>query len=32
LSKTGVQVVPEFVVFQTPPDAEATKYVLLSCG
>src|SRR5437899_13084916 len=24
-SKTGVHVVPSFTVFQTPPDAEATK-------
>jgi hypothetical protein len=25
-SNTGVQVVPLFTVFQTPPDADATKY------
>jgi hypothetical protein len=32
LSKTGVNVVPELVVFQTPPEAAATKYRLRSLG
>src|SRR5436305_2026904 len=31
-SKTGVQVVPAFVVFQTPPDADATYQIFLSVG
>jgi hypothetical protein len=32
LSKTGVHVVPAFVVFHTPPDATATYHVRLSRG
>ena len=32
LSKIGVQVVPAFVVFHTPPDATATYHVRLSRG
>src|SRR5437773_288968 len=32
LSKTGVQVVPELVVFQTPPDAAAMNQVCLFRG